>query len=212
MPNAHCRLLSAGLTLSLALFAGGCSDGTVSTAPARTPAAVPAFDQTASSGAAAIIVERGIVGNWWGGDPRDQLALMIGWEASIADVCAANDPLGGPVSPGIGRGVIIPSGKIHFVSLSHEANVVVVQYGAGLLGFDVCPLVGAAVVATGTVKYSSRITLATNGPGQVSHVTAEGIVDLTGGGQARLFATARFVLQSDGSVVIDEQRVRLTPL
>jgi hypothetical protein len=38
-----------------------------------------------------------------------------------------------------------------------------------------------------------------------------GIVNLTGGGQARLLATAQVTVRPDKSLVIDNERVTLTP-
>jgi hypothetical protein len=210
MSHAHCRPLAAGLTLGLALLAAACADGIAPTAPARSAAPGTVFAKGSSSGA--TIARTGILGNWWGGDPRDQLALFIGFEVPIAEVCATGDQLSG-VSPGTGKAVFSPTARIHFTSFSREAHAVVVQYGAGLLGADVCPLVGAPVVATGTVKFTYRANnFSFVEPGVVAHATAEGIVDLTSGGQARLFATTRMLVRSDGSLVLDVQRVRLTPL
>jgi hypothetical protein len=209
MSHAHCRPLAAGLTLGLVLLTAACADSPAPTAPTRELDSAPAFAKGSSSGA--IIVRRGIVGNWWGGDPRDQLAVVVGWDASIAEVCALPDLLNGPISPGTGKGVITPTGRIHFNADSREAHVVVVQYGGGPVSSP-CQLVDALVVATGTVTFTLRINIAAGGVGQVAHVTAEGIVDLTSGGQAHLDATARYVVHPDGSVVFDEERVRLTPL
>jgi hypothetical protein len=162
-----------------------------------------------SSGDGATHIRTPILGNWWGGDPRDQLALVVGFEVPIADVCASGDQFGG-VSPGTGKAVLIPTGRVHFTSFSREAHAVVVQYGAGLLSSTVCPLVDAPVVATGTVKFTYQANFVE--AGIVAHATAEGIVDLTSGGQARLFATSRLLIHTDGSVAFDVQRVRLTPL
>jgi hypothetical protein len=97
--------------------------------------------------------------------------------------------------------------------------VVVFEYGAGIV-VDPCVLVGAPVVATGTVKYTFRVSdlgdiygLNLGGPGSTSiHETVEGIVDLTGGGQARLFGKVRTLWGPDNSLRFDEERVRLTPL
>jgi hypothetical protein len=46
----------------------------------------------------------------------------------------------------------------------------------------------------------------------VWHVTTTGVVDLASGGRARLFGTFRWVIRPDGTLVMDEEIVRLTPL
>jgi hypothetical protein len=210
MHRAPKAQLAAPLSLCIALLTTACADGAAPTAPTHTLAPAPVFAKGASSGDGATHSRTGILGNWWGGDPRDQLALMVGFEVPIAKVCATGDQTS-DVSPGTGKVVLIPTGRVHFTALSREADVVVVQYGAGLLGPTVCPLVGAPVVATGTVKFTYRASFVEAG-GIVAHATAEGVVDLAGGGQARLFAKAHLLVRDDGTVVLDEQRVRLTPL
>ena len=45
----------------------------------------------------------------------------------------------------------------------------------------------------------------------MAHVTVNGIVELTSGGQARLHATAQVVIRPDGSVV-DKPSISLTPI
>jgi hypothetical protein len=214
MSRSPRRALVPRLALGFALLTAACADTAPPTAAGRPPAAptLAKATKSAAGGAGAVIVFRDIIGQFWGGDPRDQLALMVGFEASIAEVCAAMDPLFGDVSPGIGRAVITPSGRAHFTAFSREARVVVVQYGAGNLGMDLCPLVGAPVVASGTVTYTYRANFDLNGAGQTLRATAQGIVDLASGGQARLDAVGRFVARPDGTVVVDVQRVQLTPL
>ena len=44
------------------------------------------------------------------------------------------------------------------------------------------------------------------------HATVQGIVDLVSGGQARVFGTARVTILPDGTLLFDDERVRLTPL
>lgn len=39
-----------------------------------------------------------------------------------------------------------------------------------------------------------------------------GIVDLLDGGQARVLGTARVTVLPDGTLLLDEERVKLTPL
>jgi hypothetical protein len=207
MSHARIHQLAACLTFGLATLTVACADAP--TAPTRP--LVPSLTPALSSGA--VIVRRDIVGQFWGGDPHDGLALVIGFLAPIADVCAANgDPLFGPVSPGSGMALFVPTGRVRFDGFSRAANVVVVQYGAGLLGTDVCPLVGAPVVATGTVLFTYRVSFYFDSPNQVAHATAQGIVNLTSGGQARLSASATFIMHADGTLVVDDQRVSLNPL
>ncbi len=75
-----------------------------------------------------------------------------------------------------------------------------------LLGSYNCLLVGAPVVASGTAHLTGGIV------GRQASMTLHGIVDLVGGGQARLFVTTITHFGPDGSIVFDHTRIRLTPL
>jgi hypothetical protein len=87
-----------------------------------------------------------------------------------------------------------------------------------LIGLDPgpCRLVGAPLVATGRVFLNQSLNQAFgpgSGPGSfVFHATVRGIVDLTAGGQARLYGTQRFEMRPDGTVFKDQELVTLTPL
>jgi hypothetical protein len=70
---------------------------------------------------------------------------------------------------------------------------------------------GAPVVGTGTGNFN--YTVLATGPGAFTvHVTVQGTVDLVSGGQARVFGTARVTVLPDGTLLFDEERVRLTPI
>jgi len=84
----------------------------------------------------------------------------------------------------------------------------VFEFGGGT---DPCAIAGAPLIATGTGKFTYNV-IATGPAAVVLHATVQGIVDLVSGGQARVFETARVVIQPDGTLLFDEERVRLTPI
>jgi hypothetical protein len=144
-----------------------------------------------------------------GGDPANPLAVVAGLEGPVADFCSA---AGAAISSHVVQLVFPPSGRLQFKVSGHEVAIQVFDYGAGIVT-DTCQLVGAPVVATGTGTVRLGIHSAAVGPGGTSiHATVRGIVDLTSGGQARLLATAQVVVRPNGSLVIDKERVTLTPL
>ena len=55
-------------------------------------------------------------------------------------------------------------------------------------------------------------SVATSSGVVVNHATVDGIVQLVSGGQARLFASLRFTVRPDGTLLFDVELVRLTPL
>jgi len=139
-----------------------------------------------------------------GGEPNDGLAILAGFEAPISVEAICADPFNQPFVPGSDQLVFTPSGGFHEQARARSTNVVVFAYGAGIIT-DACQLVGAPVVATGIV------TLSVNVAPNVQHFTVRGIVDLVGGGQGRLHAAAQIVFR-DGFLVLDKERVTLTPL
>jgi hypothetical protein len=189
-------LLPAGLLAgALAL---GCDDSPRLTAPADPPA--PSFR-----------AERFIFVNAFalGGDPSNPLVLQAGYDAGAfaADICA--DPFGHGLN-GLGRIVITPSRRFALHTSGRDVNLVVYQFGAGPVT-DICQLVGAPVVGTGTGKFTFNASDGARGA-LVTHVTAHGTIDLVSGGQARVWATARVTFRPDGTLLFDEEQVRLTPL
>ena len=144
-----------------------------------------------------------------GGDPSNPLALQGGFDAgtTAADICA--DPEGQNLS-GEGFALFTPPGGVKTHTSDRDANFVVYEFAGGPVTGP-CQLIGAPIVGTGTGKFTFRVS--DSGPGAVTiHVTAQGTIDLAGGGQARLLATARVIILPDDSLLLDEERVRLTPL
>jgi hypothetical protein len=146
----------------------------------------------------------------FGGAPGSNLALLVGTEGSAEDACAA---LALP-SPQNGIAVETPSGKFPSHAVSQEAPVQVFAFPGFLTGF--CGLVGAPLVATGTVFFNQTVNQFPGpgtGPGSFAiQVTVDGIVDLVAGGQARLHAGARVEIRPDGTLVKDQESITLTPL
>jgi hypothetical protein len=92
--------------------------------------------------------------------------------------------------------------------------VEVYRYGSGIVSTP-CELVGTpVVVASGTVRVTQHVSdPAASGAGaSVFHLTANGVVELTSSGRARLRATVRWVVRPDGTRVMDEEPVELIPL
>ena len=83
----------------------------------------------------------------------------------------------------------------------------------GFLETQFCDLLGAPLLASGTVTLSQVVQdVPGDAPGAlVAHVHANGIVELTSGGQAQLHATAQVVIRPDGSV-LDKTSISLRPI
>jgi hypothetical protein len=147
-----------------------------------------------------------------GADASTSLVVQAGWEAGItaADLCA--DLTGGVEETGQkGQVVFPPPGGVHLHTSGTDANIVVYEFGGGIVT-DICQqLVPAPIVGTGTGHFTSQLQIAASGT-TVSRVTVQGTIDLATGGQARLFATGRVTILADGTQLFDEERVRLTPL
>jgi hypothetical protein len=145
-----------------------------------------------------------------GGDPSNPLAIQAGYEAGFTaeDICPDTGEHVDPNS--LGQAIFTPSGGLHINVSARNVSLVLYEFGAGIVG-DICQLVGAPVLGTGSGKYSAQVNV--SGPGAtVLHFTVQGIIDLVSGGQARVLATAQVTILPDGSVLFDEERVRLTPL
>jgi hypothetical protein len=185
------------ITLSSAALLTGCAQSS------PTAISEPSFGAT-------VVRDFGLV-SFWGGPPAN-LAVLLGTEDSIEENCL--NPESVFASPSHSRFVFTPSGQIPSGTISREAHVDVVSLSTDPT--DVCQMVGAPLVATGRVQASqiiSQLFGPGSGPGEfVFHVTARGIVDLTSGGQARLFAQLQAVLKPDGTAVIQRIHVALTPL
>jgi hypothetical protein len=198
-------LLCAAASLS-------CTDSNRITAPAEVDVARDGAGGPSHRSGAIVIKEFGV----WsvlGGGPPTNLGLTVAGEASIEDACA--DPFSVPISPQNGIVVITPSGQVPARGVTREAFVQVFEYSAGILT-DPCQLVGAPLVATGRaffIQTFNEFAGPGSGPGSFAvHVTVQGIVELTAGGQARLHADVQFVIRPDGTLVIDQEPVTLKPL
>jgi hypothetical protein len=93
----------------------------------------------------------------------------------------------------------------------HDVYLVVYDFGGGIVS-NICQLVGAPVLGTGTADYTFEAVVTGQGADFVIHITLHGVIDLVSGGQARIQATAQAVVLPDGTLLFDEERVRLTPL
>lgn len=206
MPH-HISARVAGATVLVALTVAGCADSGFTTS--AIPASPIPRDVTNSSSGSGAQVERsdfpfGFLG---GGDPRDNLAIFVGPLDPVAAIpikCVSPTTIV-PVSPGARAQIVtVPSGAVHINALTRDANIAVWQFTGTLT--STCPLLGAPLVATGTVHYKVEIR------DLAEHIDAVGIVQLTGGGRARLHATASILFGVDGTLKRDEERVILTPI
>jgi hypothetical protein len=178
-------------------FVLGCGDSPRMTGPADPTAPSPRVERFGHSDAFVF-----------GGDPTNPLALQIGFDAGVTveDICT-----GSPGLPnGLGQLILTPPGGALLHGSGQDVNLVVYEFGGGPVT-DPCQVVGAPVVGSGTGDFTYNILTLSNGA-FVAHITAHGIVDLVSGGQARLFATVRVTVRPDGTLLFDEEQVRLTPL
>jgi hypothetical protein len=145
-----------------------------------------------------------------GGDPSNPLAVQAGFEAGLIadDICPDN---GEHVDPRAqGQGIFTPPGGFVASTSVHDMSLVVYQYGGGIVS-NICQLVGAPVLGTGTANYTFELVFTGQGA-FVIHQTLQGVIDLVSGGQARVNATVRVTILPDGTLLFDEERVRLTLL
>jgi hypothetical protein len=178
----------------------GCID--TSTLPTDPP-----VDHSPKPSSRAEIIDTAIAGAI--GDPSNSLAVWVGWDVGVtpADVCSGNiDAL---ISPNtFAHQIFTPSGGfLEGAAGGRDVPVLVFSSGSS----DFCQLVGAPLIATGTGNFHVSVLAPSSGVVVVVSTT-HAIVDLVSGGQARLFATSRFRLRRDGSVLFDEVKVKLTPL
>ena len=145
-----------------------------------------------------------------GGDASNPLAVQAGYEAGLTadDLCPDTGEHVDPNSQG--QAVFTPPGGLHINVSAHDVNLIVYDFGEGIVT-DICQLVGAPVLGSGVGKYSTQLSV--SGPGaSILHITVHGMIDLVSGGQARVLATAQVTILSDGTLLLDRERVSLTPL
>ncbi len=187
---------SAVLASALAL---GCGDPPSPTEPADQLA--PSFRAERFINVSAFVM---------GGDPSNPLAMMVGYDAGTTPDDACDDPLSQGLNL-IGQVIFLPQGGVQLRVSGKEINLVVLEFGGGPVT-DVCQLVGAPIIASGTGKATLESLAPKPGAALVAHATVQGIVDLVSGGQARVLGTARVTVLPDGTLLFDEERVTLTPL
>jgi hypothetical protein len=209
-PSRAGRALAGGavvVTLSAA-----CSDADTPVTGPGAMAMAPVAARDASRGADVFRQALLLIGVVYGGEPSSGLAVSVGAVdpvGALAESCA--DPSAFiMLAPGRAQVVTTPSGTTHNIASGDEVPVAVFAYGGGIVTSS-CQLVGAPVVATGTVRYSLQLRFGESGA-QVAHASAHGIVTLAAGGQARLWSMWRQVTRPDGTVVFDSEPVELKPL
>ena len=204
------------VAFAFAALACACTDG-LGPAPSREAVAMKHLS-AASVTAGAEVFPFDIIPLVWGGDPRDQLAITVGYEETVAEVCA--NPNAVPLSTAAGIAVATPVASLHVTTFTHEAFAIVYQYGEGIVSHPCTQIAARPIVATGRVTYKVTTSDAlgvldpeAGGPGAAGvEATAEGVVQLAGGGEARLSAKVRALFKPDGSIAFDEERVRLRPM
>jgi len=191
------RPLSAPAVFGLGLLAAGCHDRPAPTAPARVV------------GSAAAVERSDQILAFYIHDDETNLVAIAGLTVPLAADCAA----GGDFSAGRTHVVTPPPGGTNLQTFGREVPVEVLQFEGDLT--DLCrQLAGAPVVATGIVfARATGANVDGAGPGAtVNNFLMHGTVTLTGGGQARLQATAKDVTTPGGTLVVETGDVRLTPL
>jgi hypothetical protein len=145
-----------------------------------------------------------------GGDPGNPLAVQAGYAAGLTaeEICPDNGEQVDPNSQG--QAIFTPPGGVQINVSARDVSLVVYQFGEGIVS-DICQLVGAPVLGTGSGQYSTQFVVGGSGA-TVLHITARGIIDLVSGGQARVLATAQVTILPNGTLVLDDERVTLTPL
>jgi hypothetical protein len=191
------RPLSAPAVLSLGLLAASCHERPTPTAPARVVGAAAAVERSDEFLAFYI------------NDDETNLVVIAGLTVPFATFCAE----GGDFSPGRTQFVTPPSGGTNLQTFGREVPVEVLEFDGEIT--DLCQQVaGAPVVATGVAfARATSANVDDGGPGAATNTfVVHGTVTLTGGGQARLQATAHGIRKPDGTLVVDTGDVRLTPL
>jgi hypothetical protein len=145
-----------------------------------------------------------------GGDPSNPLAVQAGWLAGFTaqDICPDTGEHWDPNAQA--QLIFTPSGGVHLNASARDVSLVVYEFGEGIVT-EICQLVGAPVLGTGSAKYSAEGVFTGRGT-FIFHITLQGVIDLVSGGQARVNATAQVTALPDGTLVLDRERVRLTSL
>jgi hypothetical protein len=146
----------------------------------------------------------------FGGGGSSSLAIQAGWQPGITaeDICA--DFTGGVQEEGQKGQVVFAPHGFHLQTSGGDATIVVYQYAAGIVT-DVCQLSGAPIVGTGTGHFTFLVQAADFGATTI-HENVQGIIDLAGGGRARVFGVARVTILPDGTQLMDVEQVRLSPI
>jgi hypothetical protein len=144
-----------------------------------------------------------------GGVPSNPLAVQAGFSAGATaeDVC---NGAGAETAGQKGQDVFTPAGGFQEHVRAIDVSIVVYEFSAGPVTGP-CQLVGAPVVGTGTGEFTEVSHFQSSGS-LVIHWTIHGTIDLVSGGQARLLAKAQVVVRPDGTLVLDDEPVSLTPL
>lgn len=192
---------AAPAVLGLALLAAACQERPAPTAPSR-------------DAVSAAVVERVgyYLGFFLGADAETDLAAVVGLTVPLADFCAGSPDAG--FVAGVTQFVRTPSGSTHVINPGSDVSVEIFEYPGGIVTDPCGQLASAPVVATGIVHASAEgANTDYAGPGATSiQFRMRGTVTLTSGGEAQLRATAKIVVRPDGTLVLDEEHVRLTPL
>jgi hypothetical protein len=198
MPRAHLVLPLALATL-LACQAG--DDPSTAPDPASPPAPAP------SLGAVNLKVVQPFF-LIFDDVPERNYTVTFGLVSPPSDleICGGSGPEvfdGG----GITRILITPSGSFHIRDQLHQATIVFYEGPTG----DVCELTNHRVIGTG--KGNMHFTTKEKASGTFAvQATFSGILDLIGGGRARMVGAGNIVFDALGNLTIHEDHFSLKPI
>jgi hypothetical protein len=188
----------------------GCTDSGVTT-PADAPP--PTFAHANAPPTSGPRVQRGVPLSVGIGVVETGLAMVAGFATPLThENCQSPQFSSIPIPQ---QQVSTASGREQFTTSKQDVEVFVFRLEGGLT--DICQVVDAPLVATGFASFTwgekNVPPPGELGPGAgIVRLNTHGVLNLVGGGQARLFARFYLHFDPEGNLVTDTEIVRLTPL
>jgi hypothetical protein len=141
-------------------------------------------------------------------DPARNYTTTIGLVSPVSDlgICGGSGP---ELFDGGGSTQIVttPAGAVHVRDELHQATIVFYEGATG----DVCELATHPVLGTGRGNLHFTVKDRANGSETVQ-ATFGGILDLAGGGRARMLGVGNIVFDAFGNVTVHEDHFSLKPI